>query len=41
MVKTSLLHRFSLAQDETVRLNMDDLRGRLVRRLALLAIGMP
>ena len=40
MVKTSLLHRFSLAQDETVRLNMDDLRGRLVRRLALLAIGV-
>ena len=40
MVKTNLLHRLPQAQDETVQLNMDDLRGRLVQRLALLAIGV-
>ena len=40
MAKINLLHRFSLAQDETVELNMDDLRGRLVQRLALLVIGV-
>ncbi len=40
MAKLNLLHRFSLAQDETVRLNIDDLRGRLVQRLSLLAISV-
>ncbi len=40
MEKINILHRFTPAQDETVRLNIDDLRGRLVRRLALLAIGV-
>ncbi len=40
MTNLNLLHRFSRAQDETVQLNMDDLRGRLAQRLALLAIGV-
>ncbi|MCB8947346.1 MAG: hybrid sensor histidine kinase/response regulator [Ardenticatenaceae bacterium] len=40
MANLNLLHRFSPLQDETVQLNMDDLRGRLAQRLALLAIAV-
>lgn len=40
MAKMNLLHRFSPLQDATVRLNLDDLRGRLAQRLALLAIAV-
>lgn len=40
MEKINILHRFTPAQDETVRLNMDDLRGRLAQRLALLIVGV-
>ncbi|MFZ1399393.1 MAG: hybrid sensor histidine kinase/response regulator [Candidatus Promineifilaceae bacterium] len=38
MANLNLLHRFSPLQDETVQLNLDDLRGRLAQRLALLAL---
>lgn len=38
MANLNLLHRFSPLQDETVQLNMDDLRGRLAQRLAFLAL---
>lgn len=40
MANLNLLHRFSPLQDETVRLNLDDLRGRLAQRLALLALAV-
>ena len=40
MAKLNFLHRLTLTQDETVQLNMDDLRERLAQRLAMLAIGV-
>jgi signal transduction histidine kinase len=40
MANLNLLHRFSPLQDETVQLNMDDLRGRLAQRLAFLALAV-
>ncbi len=40
MANVNLLHRFSPLQDETVQLNLDDLRGRLAQRLALLALAV-
>lgn len=39
MATINFFHRFAPAQDKTVQLNIDDLRERLVRRLALLALG--
>ncbi|MAU00165.1 MAG: hypothetical protein CL608_23745 [Anaerolineaceae bacterium] len=40
MEKINIFHRSPLAQDQTVQLNMDDLRGRLVQRLALLVLAV-
>ncbi|MEZ4592078.1 MAG: ATP-binding protein [Chloroflexota bacterium] len=40
MANLNLLHRFSPLQDETVQLNLDDLRGRLAQRLAFMALAV-